>query len=300
MTGPYLIARLRDELAWSRRRDAKEAWALIAVGLVFVALYAALGHGGLLAVGVGAIVLAVFLGLFFLWLGGRSSVIDRLERRADDVVWVYARVGATSARNSALYFGFSDGSGLDVAIRPTSSDALIESASLAFPTATIGFTGDAQRRFMHDPASLRVPARQRSLRVRPSERETAWLVPFARATLLKTRVLGWLGVVIAALGGLGFIIVIAASSGGERLGLSAVFAVVATLGGALAVPGFRRFEGSPLHAALTTGDGLADVRLVEGPDGAGDIIPLAMVTLTSGRRYTFWVDVPPPAREARQ
>ncbi len=298
MNGPYLVARLRDELERSRRRDAREAWALIAVGLVFIALYAALGHGGLLGVGVGAIVLAVFLGLFFIWLGGRSSAIDRLERHADDVVWVYARVGATSARNASLYFGFSDGSGVDVGTLPTSSDAMIESASLAFPTATIGFTGDAQRRFELAPASLRVPARQRALRVRASERETAWLVPFARATLLKSRVLGWLGVMMASLAGLGLAIVVVASSGGERLGLSAIFAVVATLGGVLAARGFRPFEGSPLHVALTTGDGLADVRLVEGPDGAGDIIPLAMVTLENGRRYTFWVEAQPAAREA--
>ncbi len=282
------IFQLRAELAATRRRDAREAWALVLVGAAVLGLYLVIGHGGLLPVGVGAIALAALLGSFLWWLGGRSTALNTLSVREADVVWVFARVGAASARQASLVFCFFDRVTLEVAVRPSTSDAWVELASASFPTATIGYSAEAQRGFDADPRTLRTPPRDEALRVRAPERDTAWLVPYARAALRPGRsLLVWLGAVLGAVGVLGLVLVLAAASGTERAWLAGIFGCALVFGVALAAWGARPFEGTTLYRALTSGDGLAEVRLVDGPDGSGRVVPMAMVTLTSGRRYTF-------------
>lgn len=291
-----LATALIEQVRRRRARHARDAIMLLAVGAAALLVYPFFPDQRVVALAGVAIAAAIGVWLFVALVRRRSAALDQLDRRAGEVVWVFTEIGERDVREASLVFAFGDGTSVTIPVEPDAASELLASASLAFATASIGFTRELREGYQRDPHSLLGPPRRAPVDVAGPVSDYAWLVGPARAVMRGSRLLGGLGVLLGVLGAVGLAIVFgAAPAGEERTVLAAVFALVVASGIGLGAVGFRPFERTALYRALRDSDGLSSVQLVEGHDAIGDVVPMAVVTLKSGARYTFLAPHPPTA-----
>ena len=185
-----------------------------------------------------------------------------------------------------------DGSVEAIPVDPQRSRDLLARVAAHLPRASVGFSPEAADAFMRAPASLYRETPQ-AIGLQPALEDTAWLLPYARATYRSRRIAGGLGGLMMLLGIFGVVIVGAAASPRDQPALLiAVFMVVAVLPGALLMRhGLSRFDRGELAIALRAPTGrIHRVEITHQANVEGDYIDVAVVTLTTGRTFVFWVD----------
>jgi hypothetical protein len=285
---PTLVRTLRAHVERRRARNARDATALLVLGALALLARLALPDPRLPVIGAVSIGATLLLWGFTALARGWSPAVARLERRARDVVWVFTQIGARDVRSGAIVFAFGDGTSVTLPVEPSERASLLATASIVFPCAAMGFSAQNRQAFHRDPRSLLGPPRRQPVSDAPDVASHAWLVGPARFVMRRARIVGVLGVAMGPLAALcAGIVDSAAAPGEEKTVLVGTMSFIALVGGVLAWFGLRRFEGTALYRALTTSEGLLEVRLLEGEDLRGDVAPMAVVTLRSGARYTF-------------
>lgn len=286
---------LRSQLRISRMRHGRDAIAMFVLGAIGVLAYPAIPDARLLAFGGLGVLSACAVWVFVAFAGGWSPALKRLIRDARDVVWVFTEIGARDPRHAALVFAFADGTSVTIPVEASAKDALLSQASMQFATASMGFSSSLREAFLRDPRAMLGPPRTRPVGASTPLADYAWLVEPARATQRRSHIVGVLTALVAVLGVLGFALVLAAAPpGDERAILATTFGITGFVGLVSTAFAFRPFESTALYRALKSSEGLANVQLVEGNGPTGDVIPMAVVTLKSGARYTFYVSPRPP------
>lgn len=289
---PLLIAEVRQfRKSWTTGALslAGTLWIIVMIGVVSLPRKDAIEIGSF-AASLGAPTVAL------LWVAGRRDparhrALRALRERARTVVWLYTRLRHGSTRLDEIVFNFEDGSIESIPVDPERSRDLLARVAAFLPRASVGFSPEAADAFMRAPASLYRETPQAIGRESPPL-ETSWLLPYARATYRLRRFGGGLGVLLALLGILGVVIVGAAASPRDQPALLiGVFTVAAVLPGVLLMRyGFARFDRGELAAALRAPSGrVRSVEITHQANVEGDHVDVAVVTLTTGRTFVFWV-----------
>jgi hypothetical protein len=189
--------------------------------------------------------------------GGAAAhrTIEVLRNHAAEVVWIYARATSEDPMPT-IAIGREGGEILELPVRHGAVDRAMSLAAALCPCATLGFNPERALAFHHNPASLRLaqpaPRAPVNTALVASYESLCAVLPYAASEIHRRRSMhAVLGAALLVPGLLGGGIALAAADDDERLGLFALFFVVAILPGlgliALALRGGARH---PLHRTL--------------------------------------------------
>ena len=290
---PLLIAEIRSyRRSWrvGALTLAGTLWLIVGVGALLLSRKDALQAAILAAVlGVPAVLLLLFASS---GNPARDKALVAIRARSHSLVWIYTRLFHGSLRVDQLVFNFEDGSSHAIHVDPARSEDLLSRAAALFPRASVGFSPEAARIFARAPHEL-YRHEPRAIAAPPDALDTAWLLPFAIATHATRRWVAGLGLLLILLGGLGIFIVAAAASARDQPAfIITMLTFVAVLPGLLVARwGFAPFEKTDLAVALRSpADRVRRVEITHQTNVEGDYVDVAVVTLTTGRTFVFWVD----------